>query len=93
MPALPSTARLTVKKVLYTAPSRLVGHRLKVRIFSDKLECWLGDVCVLELARGQPDAVSGRGKVVICCWRSNASLAHWLARCCETRCSRAPNTA
>jgi hypothetical protein len=55
---------ITVKKVLYTAPSRLVGHRLKVRIFSDKLECWLGDVCVLELTRGQPDVANGRGRVV-----------------------------
>ncbi|NHZ66817.1 IS21 family transposase [Massilia genomosp. 1] len=55
---------MTVRKVLYSAPSRLVGHRLKVRIFSDKLECWLGNVCVLELRRGQPDPVSGRGKVV-----------------------------
>jgi hypothetical protein len=55
---------ITVKKVLYTAPSRLVGHRLKVRIYSEKLECWLGNVCVLELRRGQPDSASGRGKVV-----------------------------
>ena len=55
---------MTVKRVLYTAPSRLVGHRLKVRIFAARLECWLGDVCVLELQRGQPDPVSGRGKVV-----------------------------
>jgi len=55
---------MTVKKVLYTAPSRLVGHRLKVRVFAERLECWLGNVCVLELQRGQPDPVSGRGKVV-----------------------------
>jgi transposase InsO family protein len=55
---------MTVKKVLYTAPSRLVGHRLKVRVFAERLECWLGNVCVLELRRGQPDPVSGRGKVV-----------------------------
>lgn len=55
---------MTVKKVLYSAPSRLVGHRLKVRIYSEKLECWLGNVCVLELRRGQPDAANGRGKVV-----------------------------
>jgi transposase InsO family protein len=55
---------MTVKKVLYTAPSRLVGHRLKVRLYSDRLECWLGNVCVLELDRGQPDPVSGRGRVV-----------------------------
>ena len=55
---------MTVKKVLYTAPSRLVGHRLKVRVFAERLECWLGNVCVLELERGQPDPVSGRAKVV-----------------------------
>ncbi|MEI6737822.1 MAG: IS21 family transposase, partial [Pseudomonadota bacterium] len=55
---------MTVKKVLYTVPSRLVGHRLKVRVFSDLLTCWLGNVCVLELRRGQPDPASGRGKVV-----------------------------
>lgn len=55
---------MTVKRVLYTTPSRLVGHRLKVRVYTDRLECWLGDVCVLELVRGQPDPVTGRGKVV-----------------------------
>ena len=55
---------MTVKKVLYTTPSRLVGQRLKVRVYSDKLEGWLGSVCVLELRRGQPDATTGRGKVV-----------------------------
>lgn len=40
------------------------AHRLEVRIYGDKLECWLGNVYVLELPRGQPDPVSGRGKVV-----------------------------
>lgn len=55
---------MTIRKVLYTAPSRLVGHRLKVRIYSERLECWLGNVCVLELRRGQPDPATGRGKVV-----------------------------
>lgn len=55
---------MTVKKVLYTVPTRLVGHRLKVRVYSDKLACWLGNVCLLELRRGQPDPVSGRGKVI-----------------------------
>jgi hypothetical protein len=54
---------MTVKKVLYTTPSRLIGQRLKVRIYSERLEGWLGNVCVLELRRGQTDA-RGRGKVV-----------------------------
>jgi transposase InsO family protein len=55
---------MTVKKVLYTTPSRLIGQRLKVRVYSARLEGWLGNVCVLELQRGQPDALTGRGKVV-----------------------------
>lgn len=55
---------MTVRKVLYTAPSRLVGYRLKVRVYGDKLTCWLSGVCVLELRRGQLDPISGRGKVV-----------------------------
>lgn len=55
---------MTIKKVLYTAPSRLVGHRLKVRVYSDRLECWLGHVCVLELGRGQPAAAGARARVV-----------------------------
>lgn len=55
---------MTVKKVLYTTPSRLIGQRLKVRVYTVRLEAWLGNVCVLELQRGQPDASTGRGKVV-----------------------------
>lgn len=55
---------MTIRKVLYTAPSRLKGHRLKVRVYSERLACWLGNVCVLELRRGQPDHASGRGMVV-----------------------------
>lgn len=55
---------LTVQRVLYTTPSRLVGHRLKIRLYTDHLEGWLGGVCVLELRRGQPGPGNRRGKVV-----------------------------
>lgn len=55
---------LSVKKVLYTVPSRLVGHRLKVRVYSERLECWMGNVCVFELRRGQPDATGRRVRVI-----------------------------
>ena len=49
---------MTVKKVLYTASSRLVGYRLKLRSDDERLECWLGNVRVIELRRGQPDRPS-----------------------------------
>ncbi len=56
---------LSVKKVLYTVPSRLVGYRLKVRVYSETLECWLGSVCVLELRRGQPAATGTKRSRIV----------------------------
>ena len=54
----------TVRAVLYSAPSRLIGHRLKVRLYSDRLDCYLSGVLVLTLARGTRSAVGGRGRVI-----------------------------
>ena len=34
-------------------PSRLVGHRLRVRIHDDRLECLLGSSHILTLPRGR----------------------------------------
>ena len=42
---------MTVKGALYSVPSRLVGHRLKVRLHSAHLEAWLGGVKVFECER------------------------------------------
>ena len=41
----------TAKSVLYSVPSRLAGHRLKVRLYSAHLEAWLGGVKVFECER------------------------------------------
>jgi hypothetical protein len=40
-----------LRKVFYTVPSRLIGHRLRVRIFDDRLECLLGGSLVATLPR------------------------------------------
>ena len=53
----------TVRGVLYSAPSRLIGHRLKVRLYSDRLECFLSGALVLTLARGRR-ADHGRGRML-----------------------------
>ncbi|UKJ76528.1 IS21 family transposase [Azospirillum brasilense] len=45
---------ISVRKVLYTVPSRLVGCRLKVHLYDDRLLCWLGTTQVLTLARKHP---------------------------------------
>jgi hypothetical protein len=31
-----------LRRVFYTVPSRLIGHRLRVRIHDDRIECFLG---------------------------------------------------
>ena len=49
----------TLRAVLYSAPSRLIGHRLKVRLYSDRLECFLSGALVLTLTRGRR-----RGRVI-----------------------------
>ena len=41
----------SAKSALYSVPSRLAGHRLKVRLYSARLEAWLGGVKVFECER------------------------------------------
>lgn len=42
----------TVRGILYSAPSRLIGHRLKVRLYTERLDCYLGGALVLTRTRG-----------------------------------------
>lgn len=41
----------SAKSALYSVPSRLAGHRLKVRLYGAHLEAWLGGVKVFECER------------------------------------------
>ncbi len=41
----------TVKGEQYSAPTRLIGHRLNVRIFTERVECYLGGQLVFECPR------------------------------------------
>ncbi len=54
----------TVRAILYSVPSRLIGHRLKVRLYSDRLDCYLSGALVLTLSRGIRSPVGGRGRVI-----------------------------
>ena len=54
----------TVRAVLYSAPSRLIGQRLKVRLYGDRLDCYVSGALVLSLARGSRSPDSGRGRVI-----------------------------
>jgi hypothetical protein len=59
-----SSSAFTLRKVFYTVPSRLIGHRLKVRLFDDRLECFLGSEKILTLPRGRAVSKTRRGHVV-----------------------------
>jgi transposase InsO family protein len=43
----------TLRKVFYTVPSRLVGHRLRVRLYDDRLELFIGGTRLMALDRGR----------------------------------------
>lgn len=53
-----------VKRVLYSVPSRLIGHRPKFRIYPEYIEAWLGGVCVFETVRGVVPTGKQRGKQI-----------------------------
>ena len=59
-----SSGGFILRRVFYTVPSRLIGHRLRVRIFDDRLECFLGMTPVASLRRGRPVSDSRGGHVV-----------------------------
>jgi len=46
----------TVRGILYSAPSRLIGHRLKVRVYNDRLDCYLSGSLVHSTPRGSRDS-------------------------------------
>lgn len=50
----------TVRGILYSAPSRLIGHRLKVRVYADRLDCYLSGALVHSTARGSRAANNRR---------------------------------
>ena len=59
-----STGGFILKRVFYSVPSRLIGHRLRVRLYDDRLECFLGATPLMTLRRGRPHADRKHGHVV-----------------------------
>ena len=46
-----SSSGFILRKVFYTVPSRLIGYRLNLRIYDDRLDCFVGQSLVLTLVR------------------------------------------
>lgn len=59
-----SSGGFTLRKVFYTVPSRLVGHRLRVRLYDDRLELFVGGSALLSVPRGRPQSGGKHGHVV-----------------------------
>jgi hypothetical protein len=59
-----SSGGFILRRVFYTVPSRLIGHRLRVRLYDDRLECFLGSTPMMTLRRGRPLTGDKGGHVV-----------------------------
>jgi hypothetical protein len=60
-----SSGGFILRRVFYSVPSRLIGHRLNVHLYDDRLDCFLGSTQLLTLRRGRPpQGGNKRGHVV-----------------------------
>jgi hypothetical protein len=59
-----STGGFTLRKVFYTVPSRLIGHRLRARLYDDRLEIFMGGTQLMTLPRGRAHSDGRHDQVV-----------------------------
>lgn len=59
-----SSGGFTLRKVFYSVPSRLIGHRLRVRLYDDRLELFIGATPLMQLSRGRAQRSGKHGHVV-----------------------------
>jgi len=60
-----SSGGFILRRVFYSVPSRLIGHRLSVHLYDDRLECFLGSTPLLTLRRGRPPQGSSKHSHVV----------------------------
>jgi hypothetical protein len=83
-----------LRRVFYSVPSRLIGHRLNVHLYDDRLECFLGSTQLLTLGvAGRRKAAASTAMSLITitssmrCARSRWRCSIWSI---ATSCSRSP---
>lgn len=59
-----SSSGFVLRKVFYTVPSRLIGFRLRVRLYDDRLECFVGQSRALTLRRGRSHGEGRHGHII-----------------------------
>jgi hypothetical protein len=57
-----SSSTISVKRGLYTVPSRMIGERIRVHLYHDRLECFIGSTRVITLSRVYPANPTGRAR-------------------------------
>jgi transposase InsO family protein len=62
--AVTSSGGFTLRKVFYSVPSRLIGHRLRVRLHDDRLDLFIGGSFLMTLPRGRAAPSGVHGHVV-----------------------------
>jgi hypothetical protein len=60
-----SSGGFILRRVFYSVPSRLIGHRLNVHLYDDRLDCFLGSTRLLTLRRGRPPQGSSKHAHVV----------------------------
>jgi hypothetical protein len=56
------SATIEVRRVLYSVPSRLIGERLRVHLYHDRLDCHLGQQRLMTLPRIYPASGKTRAR-------------------------------
>jgi hypothetical protein len=59
-----SSGGFLLKKVFYTVPSRLIGHQLRVRLYDDRLDLFMGGTQLMTLTRGRASPTGKHAHVV-----------------------------
>ncbi len=59
-----TSSTIKVKRVLYTVPSRLIGERLRVHIYDNRLDVYLGSTLTVTLTRAFASDNNHRGRQV-----------------------------
>jgi len=59
-----SSSAFTLRKVFYTVPSRLIGHKLLVRLYDDRLDVFQGATHLFTFSRGRSGPNGKHGHVV-----------------------------
>jgi len=59
-----TTSTIEVRRTTYSVPSRLIGERLRVHLYHDRLECYVGSKLTVNLSRVYSSKKEGRGRLI-----------------------------